>query len=266
MKSVEKILKKNNVKSFGVLNFTIENITFNTKKNNMLDKNYKTVIMMSFPYFSNDITNGNISAYASVNDYHLVLKQKLLPILNSFKKSFYGHKFISFIDSSPINEVDLAQKSGIGVRGLNSLLITKEYGSYVFLASIITTLKLKETKKKYSTCMLCKKCIECCPTSAITKNGINKDLCLSNITQKKGDLSDYEKNIIKKTGTIWGCDICQKVCPHNKNIKETYINEFLNNIIGNLDREIIEKTYKTRAFGWRGKNILLRNLYILENS
>jgi len=267
MERVKKIILKNNVKSFGFLDFSLVDISFNVKNSQKLNENFKSVIMLSFPYYSKNITNGNISAYASVNDYHTVIRKKIAPVIKNLEKSFYGHKFLNFTDSSPINEVVSAQKCGLGAKGINSLLITKKYGSYVFLSSIITTLKLETTKIATKTCISCDLCIRSCPTSAISKEfGVDKSKCLSDITQRKGELTLEEKNAMKKIGTMWGCDICQKVCPHNKNVQETYVKEFYNDTITNLDRKTIEETYKNRSYGWRGKNILLRNLDIIEEN
>lgn len=96
--------------------------------------------------------------------------------------------------------------------------------------------------------------------------------CLSYITQKKGELSDDEKNIIKENKIIFGCDMCQKVCPHNKNVEMTNIEEFKNDLIEKLDLDEInrisnkefKRRYYNRAFSWRGKGIIKRNLEILE--
>lgn len=265
MKSIEKILKKNNVKNFGFCNFNLGDIDFKVRNSHILDETYKSIIMLTFPYYSEYITKGNISAYASVNDYHTVIKSKLKPIVKNLNKSFYGHKFQVFVDSSPIKEVNFATKCGLGVKGINSLLITRDFGSYVFLGSVITTLPLKIKNVKKHSCRECMLCVKNCPTSCIDiKNGVDKNRCLSHITQKKGELTENEKSLMKKNNTMWGCDVCQKVCPHNKGVKETYLNEFLNDIITSLNKDLILKTYKNRPYGWRGKDVLLRNLEVLE--
>ncbi|MGL5972337.1 MAG: epoxyqueuosine reductase [Oscillospiraceae bacterium] len=264
MKHIKKILEKNNVKSYGFTNFSLKDIAFITRKNDMLESDLKSVIVMSFPYYSKKITNGNISIYARVEDYHKVVKKILDPVVKNLNKSFYGHRFLIFIDSSPISEVDFAIKAGLGVKGKNNLLITKDYGSYVFLASIITTLKLKESKPNYDPCISCDLCIKKCPGDAIKNNKVVKEKCLSHITQKKGVLSEEEENLIKVNKTLWGCDICQEVCPHNKIVEDSYIKGFLDNIINNLDYDNVDETYKKRAYGFRGKNVLIRNLDILN--
>ena len=226
-------------------------------------KNAKSVIVIAFPYLldESNYSESNISKYAVVSDYH----GYVVPLLDSVcKKLTVEHpenSFVPFADNSPVSEVYAACLAGIGVRGLNSLLLTEEYGSFVFIGEIITDLYIEPTGEKINGCVKCGKCKQACPNGAINENGIDKEKCLSGITQKKGELTEEEKQLIKKTGCAWGCDICQNVCPYNKNAKQTYIEEFTGSALPVVD---INTPVEGRAFAWRGKGVIERNLKILD--
>lgn len=225
-----------------------------------LPKNPKSVIMFSFPYYSSKLV-GNYSKYAMVDDYHKVVLHYLNDIIKRINNS--KNEFVAFVDNSPINEVLYAARAGLGYRGKNGLLIDKDYGSYIFLGSIVTDLELYYEEAKIKDCLNCKICKEACPNNAITDKGVIKDRCLSYITQRKSPPNEEEIKLMQENKLLWGCDICQDVCPMNKNIKETKIEEFLNNIICNLDYYNIN--YKDRAYSYRGAKVLKRNLKILDD-
>jgi epoxyqueuosine reductase QueG len=142
---------------------------------------------------------------------------------------------------------------------MNSLLITEKYGSYVFLGEIVTDLKINTNHTEYKSCIGCKKCIIACPSKAISETDFNEKACLSAVTQRKGELSAEEKKLMKECGCIWGCDICQDVCPMNKNAAKTEIEEFLSsaNPYISADCELSH-----RAYEWRGRKVIERNINI----
>lgn len=265
MDFLKMMLSKYNVKKYGFLNFSMDKMIFETRRNDTLNSSFKSIVIMAFPYYSKAAVGGNISMYASVNDYHVVLKNLLTPMIEELKQFYKDEEFLLFTDSSPIAEVKTAYQAGLGVIGRNSTLITKEYGSFVFLTSIITTLQLEESKFIGGECLSCNLCIKNCPAKAIVEyKKVDKNLCLSSVSQRKGELTEYEKNLLRENNIAWGCDICQRICPHNKDLKDTYMKEFRDGIITTLDEESV-KIYKTRAFGFKGKAVLLRNIENLKN-
>ena len=159
--------------------------------------------------------------------------------------------------------------AGLGVKGKNRLLINKDYGSWFFISEIVTTLRLPAAEIKEAECLGCGKCISACPTHALSESGFNKELCLSDITQRKGELTPEQKKIIKETGCAWGCDICQEVCPYNRNLPDTPIPFFHTQRISHLTLERLDAmdkaTFRSYAFAWRGRSVIRRNLLLFEN-
>ena len=148
------------------------------------------------------------------------------------------------------------------------MIITEKYSSYVFLGELITDAVLPSEANEIKYCMGCKKCISECPKNEESE-------CLSAITQKKGELNENEIALMQKHYTAWGCDICQKVCPYTeKAIRSktifTDIEYFLTDIIPDLSSDILnalnDDDFSLRAFSWRGRSVVARNLKILEKN
>lgn len=226
-----------------------------------------TAFMIAVPYMVKDEIKGNVSEYAKSKDYHLffsLLFGEILPILRS---EFPEYKFEGFTDHSPIDEINAAAKAGLGMIGRNGLLITEKYSSFVFVGEIITDAPVKCKTQEIELCENCGLCESTCPT------GCDKTGCLSAVTQKKGELTKDESSLIARHGSAWGCDLCQKVCPHTKKALQcgsiySEIPFFLNDRTPYLTYELVENMpedlFKDRAYSWRGKAPLLRNLNILE--
>ena len=171
-----------------------------------------------------------ISRYALGKDYHLVLKEKLTLLRDSLKKDI-GQDFRSklAVDTSPIMEKPLAQRAGLGWRGKNSLIINGHYGSWIFLGELLTDLELAHDRPAENQCQSCRACIDACPTGALAEPGVvDARKCLSYLTiEHKGDFPQDVLETIRarKTATpplcVYGCDICQQVCPYNKDAPAT---------------------------------------------
>lgn len=216
------------------------------KKPSLLLENAKSIVSVAINY-KLDICSISkrlkISRYALVNDYHKVIKSKLEYLVNFIKQFFPDLNYRIFVDSAPIFEKSVAQKAGIGWMGKNSLLITKKFGSYVFLGEIIIDKELKSDKQIENQCGNCRLCIEYCPTNAlIDEYKLDARKCISYLTiEKKSELSEHEKLQLKNN--IIGCDICQDICPYNK--KETFSSEFkINQKLASLSLEELSNLSK----------------------
>lgn len=234
----------------------------------------ESVIVCLFPYFTGHIIDANLSKSSFSLDYHLIIRNKLENIGQYLKDEIKDFRYKAFIDNGPLADRHLAYLSGLGFFGINSHIITDKYGSYVFIGYIINNYPFRFDKPMNRSCIRCGACVKACPGSAILGNfDINPLVCRSYITQKKNELSPGEINILKKNHLVFGCDICQDVCPHNSGISCTEIKEFKENIKYSIEyselQEISNKEflrrYKNRTFSWRGKKILIRNFEHIKN-
>ena len=231
--------------------------------------NVKSIIVCAFPYYIGEFKESNISKYCYGEDYHIVVKEMLQQICDYLSMNIENFEYKVFADNGPLVDRYLAYISGIGYFGINNNIITDKYGSYVFIGYIMTNYEFTPDSTLDKTCIKCGKCVKYCPGNALLGNyEMNPKRCLSYITQKKGELEIEEESILKKHKKVFGCDICQDVCPHNKNIMTTNIDRFKNDIITKIDKDEIDnisnkefkRRYGNRAFSWRGKNIIKRNL------
>ena len=230
-----------------------------------------TAFLFAVPYYTTfcDDPARNISSYAVSRDYHLFFKELFSEILPTLQEKYPMHKFAGFADHSPINEIDAATKAGLGAIGKNHLFLTKAHSSFIFIGEIITDAILQVAPAPINACSSCGACLSACPVDLAT------DRCLSALTQKKGALDDNEKNAVLKIGCLWGCDICQNACPITKAAKKagtlyTQIPFFEENAIPHLTKEILDamsdEEFAERAFSWRGKQVILRNITLKEES
>lgn len=257
---MQKVLSMHNIYHFGCVSFQHLNI-LDVRSKARIPDNCTGAIAIIFPYYNKNALGGNMSAYCAVADYHTIVGMQLKSICSALSEKYPDHRFVPFVDASPVDEVDMCVKAGLGVRGRNSLLITPDWGSYVFIGEILTTLPLENTTCfENKGCLDCGLCAKACPGGAIT-DGVCTEKCASHISQKKGELTEQETDILRRAKTVFGCDICQTVCPMNRNIQEKE-NLFTGDIFSTLTAENVEKVYKSRPFGWRGLKVLQRNLEI----
>ncbi len=245
----------------------------------------ETLISIAIAYPSDlptviDVTSDTISSRGIVSrfawglDYHQVLEEKLELLANFISKLVPGAKSQYYVDRTGLVEKAFAERAGIGWIGKNSLLITPEYGSYIFLGELLTTVKLSIDQPMDDQCGECQLCIDTCPNQAIlTNRNISAGRCLSELTQQKQLDSDHYEVL---GAHIYGCDICQEVCPKNRGLNKNLTVNFkplaeqarpvLLELLQMTNRQFAERWQETAA-GWRGKRTLQRNAIIaLANS
>ena len=180
----------------------------------------KSVISLSYNYFPSEniptLDNFKISKYAYAQDYHEVIKEVLRDMIVELQEEIGEFSFRIFTDSAPVLEKAWAKKSGLGWVGKNALLLTKQRGSFQFLAEIICDLELEQDHAVADHCGSCRKCIDACPTGAIVSDRIiNGSKCISYLTiELKSEIPAEFQG--KMEEWMFGCDICQDVCPWNR--------------------------------------------------
>lgn len=192
----------------------------------------KSVISLMYNYYTEANQNPNsrfkVSKYAYGRDYHKVIKKKLNSLMQKINDNIQQISGRAFVDSAPVMERSWAQNSGLGWIGKNSLLINKKKGSYFFLAELIIDLKLEYDKPISGHCGNCTRCIDACPTNAISPKGyvVDANKCISFLTiENKNKIPQEFKG--KLEDNIFGCDICQEVCPWNKFAEEHNEKDFI---------------------------------------
>lgn len=240
----------------------------------LLVENAKTVITLLYSYnIGGQQAEGapRVARYAWFRDYHKELKQRM-KVLMDFIAAEVGHPVDGryFTDSAPVLERAWAQRSGLGWVGKNSLLIHPKLGSFTLIAELIIDLQL-ETDQPFgpSLCGACSRCIDSCPTAAIVAPGVvDANCCISYHTiEHKGDFTPEQQAMVK--GHAFGCDICQDVCPWNKQPiravgNKAVLNEALLSLSGpdweDVDLERFEKIFFGSAVKRAGYSGIIRNL------
>ena len=179
-----------------------------------------SLISVGMNYFSGNTQDDlkskfKFSNYAWGEDYHSLIKDRLQILLKWIKNTSEEIEGVACVDTSPIMEKSWAQKAGLGWQGKHTNLISRDYGSWLFLGEIILNIPLDYDKPFIEDlCGSCTACIDACPTNAITSYQLDSNKCISYRTiEHRGEFDENENNL---DGWIYGCDICQEVCPWNQ--------------------------------------------------
>ncbi len=236
-----------------------------------LEKQHPTGILVAcLPYFTERLP-GNLSQYARGEDYHVVVTRHLQGVSRHMEARWPGHFVHIGVDNSPLPERQLAAAAGLGVLGDNGLLLTKPWGSYVFLGTLVTSAPLEfPGATTVQGCQHCGACAGACPGGALGEAGFHLERCLSHLTQHKGALTPQQETWLRNHPLAWGCDNCQLACPWNSGVPITPIAEFKEHLVCHLTAEELEgltrrqfmEKYPHRAFTWRGPGVIHRNLML----
>lgn len=233
------------------------------------DETYPTMVVcgLAYPFrmLKHSSTHLVPSFYTFGSDYHQVLKSRILKVMQALP-----YRYHMGVDNHPHDERLAAVLGGLGFFAKNQLIINEHLGSYMFLGLVFIDVELHETYtlNVEDDCGTCQKCIQACPTHALDEGFYDVEKCMSYYNQAKKALNDDE---VLANYSLFGCDICQMVCP--KNIKKGVIvhPEFelsgkervsIIDLFQDSDKEF-RKKYDTMSYLWKGKTILMRNATML---
>ena len=233
----------------------------------------KSVISLLFNYYTKKKPKKDhepkISSYAYGKDYHLVVKDKLRELLLRIKNLVGDVNGRVFVDSAPVMDRVWAKKSGLGWIGKNTNLISKKTGSFFFIAELILDLELEYDHPTTDHCGSCTACIHSCPTNALaTPYQIDATKCISYATiELKNNIPDSFKDNMR--GWIFGCDICQDVCPWNRFSKnhnepsfkdKKNITDMSKSQWEDLTKDVFDEVFKDSPIQRTGYNGIKRNI------
>ncbi|MCA1013062.1 tRNA epoxyqueuosine(34) reductase QueG [Bacillus stratosphericus] len=223
--------------------------------------------MKDAPRSTKDARRGIFCRASWGTDYHVVLKKKLGMLEEFLRSKHEDIRTKSMVDTGELSDRAVAERAGIGFSAKNCMIITPEFGSYVYLAEMITNVPFEPDEKIEDQCGTCNKCVDSCPTGALVNPGqLNSQRCISFLTQTKGFLPDEFRS--KIGNRLYGCDTCQTVCPINKG-KDFHLHPemepdpeiakpLLKPLLTISNREFKEK-YGHVSGSWRGKKPIQRN-------
>ncbi len=237
-----------------------------------------TVISLLLNYFPSetqkDAEAPKISKYAYGEDYHFVIKDKLRDLIQFMQDEIGEVNGRAFVDSAPVMDKVWAKKSGLGWIGKNTNLIHPKEGSFFFIAELITDLKIEPDGSMKDYCGTCTRCIDACPTDAIVKPYVvDGSKCISYLTIELKDEILPKEFAGKMDNWMFGCDVCQDVCPWNRFAKATKEERFQPALSlldltksdwENLEKETYQNLFKNSAVKRTKFSGLKRNIQFLK--
>ncbi len=234
----------------------------------------KSVVVLGINYFQGIFPkekNGTvrISRYAMVEDYHDVLSRRMTVLSRFIKNETKAKRIECYVDTGAVLEKELAERAGLGWIGKNTLLITEKFGSWIFLGEMFLDIGLESDEIKEKRCGECNICLKSCPSNALEDPySLNIEKCVAFFTvKKKAKFPAWFP--VKGNNYIFGCDICQEVCPFNVKTKITKTKEFLpsKNLINpsitylaNLSEEEFDSLFENTPVNWAGSEVFFRNI------
>jgi epoxyqueuosine reductase QueG len=218
----------------------------------------KSAFVKAFPFFTGD-TAGNIALFARVQKYGEVVYTYMLDYERKLSEQYPDMKFLALKHGWPLPIVAAANMCGVGFTGQNGLQIVVPFGSHVALSAVVCDTLMPETPPE-GRCLSCGECGRACPTKAMYFDGekriLDSSRCIARLTQSK---DEAKLDLLKLSPYIWGCDICQSVCPHNIGARVTDIPEFTRNIISGIDIDALGGDLSDRHYS-KALDLLERNL------
>lgn len=235
-----------------------------------------SILVALLPYYhpypkmaEEDKEMGRISRYAWGLDYHRVMGEKLVALKSFIEERFPSATCKAFVDTGPLLEKSLAIQAGLGWRGKNTLLITKEWGSWVFIGEILVNVEFPPDEPNAFGCNECSKCIDSCPTKALEAYVLDPNQCLSHATMWGQEIPERLRPSMDRR--IWGCDTCQDCCPYNQKSKQG-LDAFAPKMgagprvdlswILSLTKEEFKKEFGSTSIGWKGLKRLKHNAQV----
>ncbi|RYL93109.1 tRNA epoxyqueuosine(34) reductase QueG [Sporolactobacillus sp. THM7-4] len=212
-------------------------------------------------------------AFARVSwgrDYHVLLRDCLQKMGEFLAGELPGSKFKNMVDTGELSDRAVAERAGIGWSGKNTNVITKEFGSYVYLGEMLTNIPFPPDKPAADLCGDCTLCVDHCPTGALVQGGqLNSHKCIAFLTQIKQDIPEHYRKAVGNR--VYGCDTCQQVCPYNRDV-DSHLHEemepdpelarpLLKPLLSISNREFKEK-FGELSGSWRGRKPIQRNAII----
>lgn len=248
--------------------------------------NAKTGIVIGINSFqqliapNDEIARAKLASVSWGEDYHQILRLRMNQLMDAINSEQEENqkplvKYKLFVDNSPLVDRGSAYRAGLGFFGKNNCLINDKLGSFFFIGQILLDCKIlfKPSVPRENGCNECRRCLDACPNGALEEGfSLDPSKCISYLTQKKVLLPEEESQI---TSYLYGCDICQQVCPYNQNLPKTRekffwvdaetANPQIDQIL-KLTNKSFKNQFGNTASGWRGKNVLMRNAQLIKKN
>lgn len=260
---IRRIFQEEGIRQTGICAFAALPQLLECRAKARLPAGAKSVLVCLLPYYLEEFPGRNVARYAVCDDYHKAGYALLERIGGALAAAYSPHAFVPFLDISPLPEVEAARLAGLGVVGRHEMLIAEGYGSHVFIGCIVTDLALPPDSPLEEGCGDCGACLGACPTGAISREGFRKELCRSFLTQRKKDLEPWQAEELRRGGMAWGCDLCLDACPRRGTLPSP-LKALCQNPLPVLTAENLEEAMGRKAYGYRGRGVLLRNLELIK--